>query len=398
MGKIILNLPGNAFHSNLLADRWEEMFQSKVGLDAIGVSGVPVAISYQGIDYKIMPWLAETLAKYPSIEVLNAPHSHALIPLQTEEMEKWEMKDIIPGSIPMTFFPEFYAPTERFIPTEFFWVLEGASYLYSACCENSEDVTVETLPNAPAIQHGSKIGVIMRDADFGPILKAFFRFQRDPLTISEDTNGKLPLDNVLDEIERVSQMPDDTIIIVPIDIEAPFIGSAWGAKIWEMFFQGIVDRGLKDVFIPLSTALDTFRAKAVKSRRPHRILTKWTSYEVQVRYLMRVAGLTTNNETDDDMILASIASCSDILSAWERKIAEGKKAIILAGKNRQGDNVELPVSYNQDIITVQSAALRALSEGIEFNVALMKILSAENRRVDSRFIRQLLQAIGKNKS
>lgn len=393
MGKIILNLPGNTFHSNVLAHRWEEMYQSRVGLEAIGTSGVPVAVSYQGIDYKIMPWLEKTLAKYPSIEVLNASHSHALVPLQTEEMQRWETRGIIPGSIPVTFFAEFYAPMERYIPTEFFWVLEGASYLYSACCESGIDVIAEALPGAPSIKHGNKIGIIMRDAEFSPILKAYFRFQRDPLTASDDTNGKLPLDNLLDEIEKVGNMPADKIIIVPIDIEAPFVGSVWGAKIWEMFFQGIVNRGLKDVFTPLSATLDTYRAKAVKSKRPHRILTKWTSYEVQVRYLMQVARLKLDTGLESDMMLASVASCSDILSAWEKKIAEGKKTDILDGKDLAGNEVKLPVSYNQDIITVQSTALRALSAGIPFMESLIDIAKEENRVINSLFVRRMLDVM-----
>lgn len=385
-------VPGNSKHSNNLPPGFEAMYSSKAGLDAIGSSGVPVAVSYQGIDYKILPWLRETLAKYPSIQVVNAPHSHALLPLLNEKMQAWELSQRIPGSLPVTFYPEFYAPETRIMPTDFFFVLGGASHLYSACWysdQDAEDVSVQKLPDSPAISVDGKTGIILRDADFGPLLKQFFAFQRDPFGSVQP--GMTNLKSLMQEIRRIGDDPSDGVVVIPIDIEAPWVGSAWGVKIWEIFFSAIVDEGLKDVFVPLSSQLDYFRRSAVTSLRPHRILTKWTAFEIQMKYMSRVFGLRPYNEKE--MVLASIAGCSDILSAWERKIVEANKPIVLSGVDPNGNKVMLPISYSQDVITVQTACLRAVLDGISFESALAKVAKGEKRVINSLFAQRFLEVL-----
>lgn len=368
MAKIVLVLPGDGFHSNVLAPGWEAMDASHVGLDYIGASGVPVSVSYQGIDFELMPWLRETIGKYPSIELLSASYSHTLLPLLGDkEKQTWEVANGVKGA-PISFCAEFYAPKAEIIGTEAYLALAGMSYGYSNFDGRFGDVNVEKFPDVPVVLHGGKLAIMMRNTLFDGILKAFMRFQRDPFTVSADTNKKAPLENLLDEIEKVANMASDEVVVVPIDIEAPFVGSAFGADIWKMLFEGIVKRGLAGAFNHLTPLLPELREKAVKGPRPHRILHKWTVFEIQTSWLLELAGIRP--VTGREKVLFSIASCSDILSALERKIGESQRAIVLKGKDPNGNDVALPISYNQDVIDAQRLALEAIKEAKSFKELL----------------------------
>lgn len=368
MGEVLWFLPANGLHSNQEDEMRKIMDKELLGLDCIGQSGIPVNFSCQLIDFELSPWLEKKLRQYPNIQLLNSTYSHALLPFCSKDMTKWQTAKIF-GDAPITFFAEFYAPSEEFIPTEYFLYLEGASYPYSDFSTPNidiRDVEVGKLGKTPAIKYGSKIGIAMRDELFMPFLTAFQRFQRDPLTADEKTGGKNPLDFLLDKVEEIGK--SDSIVVCPYDPEAPWIGSTWGAKIYQLFFAGVKARGLEKVFGHLSDHLEYFKANAESSKRPHRILPKWCSYEVQVKYLQTMATIKPINERQ--RMLHAIASGSDILSAWERKIAESKNPIVLKGRNEDGSNVDIRISYEQDVIDVHDAARRALVE----NKSYLRIL------------------------
>lgn len=374
MGKIILVLPGNFLHANVLPDRWEEMYQSRAGLDEIGSSGVHVTVAYQAMDFQLIPWLEETVRKYRSIELINSTYSHALLPLiHSNELKRWETEPRINWHAPVTFFPEFYAPEDWIIPTKYFFVLEGQSYLYSAFTNTdcfARDVEVQaTEENNLSIHYGDKIGIMLKEGLFRPFLNAFFRFQRDPVT---KVDGRSSLDKVLDEVEKIGNSPKENLVICPLDLEAPFIGSALGVKVWEMFFQGVNQRGLTKVFTSLSDKLDLIAFRGSNSKRPHRILTKWTVFEVQLKHLLQMNQV--NPETKQEKILFSLAMGSDILAAWERKISETKsdKKVILSGRDLKGKEIALPVSFNQQVIDLQLMAKWALVDRNRLSYLIQK--------------------------
>jgi len=368
-GKLIFHLPGNTDHSDLLSDSWKKMDEERAGLDVIGASGIPVTVSYQGKDYETLPWLKETLAKYPSISVMNAPNSHALIPRCEEKMIRWETKNII-GNIPVTFFAEFYAPYEYFIPTKFFTFLDSMFYPYSNFTENNvDDIQISKLPDAPSIKIGDKIGIMMKEKLFGPFLNAWFRFQRDPVTIDDSSNSKLPLDNLLDKVEDIKK--SGNIVVCPLDIETVYIGSILGKKAYELFFNGVKARGLEDVFAPITAYLGYFESEAKPSKHPHRILSKWNVFDVQDRYSRSLSTIHPRNERECKLL--SIASGSDILSAWGRKLGEEKKKQILDGRDLNGHSVKLPITFSQDVIEVLRAAKEALVKRTSYEQFLRKL-------------------------
>jgi len=362
MGRIHLTLPGNATHSNVSPKKWEEIDRNHAGLDAIGRSGVPVSVSYQGIDYELWPWLTDTLTRYPSLEVIDAPYSHAFLPLMHPKQQRWEISQNVVQH-PVSFFAEFYSPSAEFIKNAFF-VLATQTVAYSVGFE--EDTRERAMLPAPlyvgeniekldVIQYGGKIGLVMRG--FEPILQAFFAFQRDPVTPRE---GALPLDILLNTIED-TVTSNDGVIIMPLDIEAPFVGSLGGAEVWGVLFNGIQERNLTRHFISLSGVLEELRPKAELTRRPHRILgTKWSKYEIQMRYLARVGSFVPHNEREHRML--ALAATSDVLSGLCTKIDRQKKKTVLSARDFDGREGSVEIGYNQEVVDVGFAALHALQD------------------------------------
>lgn len=419
MGKIALFLPANGFHGNV--QNWDKLYESRLGLDAIGQSKVRVNFSCQEIDLYLFPWLEETVKKYPSIEWLNSTHDHVILPSCFIHSEiKKHQTALKMGNSKVCFFSEFSTPAPEFINAEAFLVLAANTHWYShydvsantySQCHADKDFSdydyalPETLPqNLPSIKYGSKTGIIMRNSLFAPVHKAFFRFQKNPFEADNETNGKDPLENLLDQFERIARMPDDVIVIIPIDIEAPWVGSNFGAKIWEMLFDGIKKRaGLADCFINLSDYLDFWKERAQKVGIPQRELTKWQKHNIQTSYLLRLfKNFHPEFHTDEKfMRLYGMAACSDILAAYERKYCLLEQKISFFCKKPDGKDTRIEISYNQEIIDVQRAALLAAEnmangkDNADFASALRVIERFEKRDINSLFVKQTL-AYAKN--
>ena len=97
----------------------------------------------------------------------------------------------------------------------------------------------------------------MREEWFGKFVEAFFLFQRYPL-LGSHPEGKDCLTLLIEEVRKIAAMPDDRVVVIPIDLEAPYVGSAFGARVWEIFFSELEKQKLKHVFTPLSSHLDHF--------------------------------------------------------------------------------------------------------------------------------------------
>ena len=356
MGRICLVLPGNSFHANVQPQSWDRIDKEQAGLPAIGASGVPVSVCYQALDFEFFPWIRENSTRYPSIELTSAPFSHPLLPLLDEKQQAWEMSQRVMGG-PVCFFPEFYAPKAHLIP-EAFLVLAAYTAAYSVGTEYADGDTPaleqpyvdREFAKHAAISHGGKSGLVMKA--FEPILKAFFDFQRDPVTAIE---GVSPLDRLLDKMKAVADSTDE-IIIIPLDLEAPYVGSLWGGKIWELLFDGIVRGNLSSYFISLKDALAELAPRAVKTRRPHRMVgQKWIKYEVQYRYACQIGSFQPRN--DRHHMLLSIAGGSDVLAGLQVMVDGAKtfKAMDIDARCK-----DLQIGFNQEIVDVCYDAANAL--------------------------------------
>jgi len=355
MGRIHLTLSGNSFHSNVTPERWRQMFKEKAGIEAIVASEVPVSMSYQRIDFEIMPWLKETLESkdsYSCVELLRAPYSHSLLPLMHPRQGEWEMRrGYATFNVFCWFFPEFYVPEgELFHRYAFsFFVLGSNSVVYSEGEHPGAMVLRNNITKHNAIGYAGKIGLVMREPNF---LKEFFTFQRE---LSEQS-----LETLLKAIEKIAmETPEDYVCITPIDIEAPYVGSWGGALVWERFFNGIKQSGLSKHFISVREAERMLEPQAVKIGRPHRELgQKWLKYEAQFRHMAWLANYVPDTEREHKIL--ALAATSDVLSGLETKISQLKGPRILQAKDSNGNAKEITIGFNQDVIDACMAARFAL--------------------------------------
>lgn len=358
MAKIALFLPGNATHSFLLEDRWQKMYDEQLGLNAIGRSGIPVTVSHQGIDYALFPFLKDLHAQYKNISVANAPFGHALLPFLSAKQKKWELRERH-GNLPITFFSEFYSPEADFIPTEFFFMLQNQTCSYSMTVGTGNVLTTEPevdplLPDRTiAVNYGNHIGIILDG--FDRFLKTWFSFASFP--------NKVNLNWLMNEFEL---MVKDTrpIIVVPLDIEQPYVGCVVGEKIWETFFGELKRRGLAKHIVGIETMFEYFRRLAGPVRQPHRILTKWTSHLIQLRYLQRLARLESYVRTEKDRMVFSVASSSDLLSSWNRFVLRSNRMpISIQCSDFNGNIQELSQAHNKPLQEMCLAACNVLECG-----------------------------------
>jgi hypothetical protein len=371
MGTIHLALSGNAFHSDTPEERWHVLDSERLGLEIIGESGLPVSVSFQGVDLEIFPWLKSVLAQHPSLEQIRAPYGHGLIPLLHPAQQRWEIENG-PGMHRVMFFPEFYTPGDCLIPDMFFVL--GPHTITHTAFDSTEtlrvplSVTGQDPESSAAIRYGEKIGLVMRG--FNALLNGFFVFQRDPYS-SQRFNS--PLSQLLEEIERIANETTGTVIM-PLDLEAPYIGSLEGAKIWETFLGALKRSGLDDIFVSLENVIrDLAHAERNVTARPHRELTsKWFGYEAQLVYYSFVRGFKPKNEREHFVL--SLAGLSDALSSIYRKVTAFKesKALSFLAVDCAGREIKLRMGVsNNHVFDLCQSAWLALNENIPL-VSVMK--------------------------
>ena len=369
MSKIALVLPGNALHANHLSPAMARMDVERCGLPILRKWNMPVTAFCQGLDLLLKPWLAQEMQIRGSVEWGHAPFSHSFLPLvEGSWRDELDERKMVHGDVPVTFFSEFFPPEASQIPTEFTMLLPGSSALYD--WNRSDDIDVQEFPaHVDAIRFGGKTGILIREEWFREFLNAFFRFQRHPLTGNRKSDY---LAELVAAICKIGESPDDRTIVVPIDMEAPWVGSTYGALVWEMFCAEIHRQKLESVFTPLSLHLDAFASRAVASTQPHRELLKWATWDVQLRHIMRVGKYQPKNP--EQAIVKMIATGSDILAAWDRKIQESRgRAIRKAGLDPFGRPIEIPISYNQSVVDITLAACRSFERGRPFQVEIEEL-------------------------
>ncbi|MFA5184983.1 MAG: hypothetical protein WC551_00660 [Patescibacteria group bacterium] len=346
MSKIILVVPGNATHSFLLGERWDKMYREELGLNAIGRSGVPVTVSHQGLDYELYPFLQDVLARYPSISVANAQYGHSLLEFTPGKHQKMEVAKVR-GNVPVTFFSEFYAPEADFIPTEFFFHLKAQTFSYSfqfgVRDASDAEVLGQPLPaDAISVNYQGRIGLVMDG--FDKFNKAWFAFASDP--------SATKLETLMAEFTALTQNPKQYIVL-PMDLEQPYVGSVLGEKLWTIFFNELKRRGLAEYIVPVMDMLEAARASAVPIKRPHRILTKWTVHAIQIAHLQRIARLDPRMGHQ----LYALASDSDLLSSWNRYVMSSNQAAAeITCRDLDGKESKLLQGHNKPL---QEACLAA---------------------------------------
>jgi hypothetical protein len=365
MAKIALYFPGNATHSFLLGDRWQRMSDEHLGLDAIGRSGVPVTTSHQGLDYELYPFLAETLAKYPSISVANAPFAHPLLTLVHKDHQKWELRNVV-GNLPITFFSEFDTPEAHLIPTKFFFHLRSQTAIYSMPSGLViEDPDVLHIPDGTVgVRYGAndRIGIVLDG--FEAFNKAWFAYGAKPTQEN--------LDKVMNEIEAISQLARPYVVI-PIDLEQPWVGSVLGSEMFERFFAALKLRGLDQHIVPMEDVMAAALVNPFPINRPHRILGKWNVHQLQFEHMAEMK--MKRPQGDRQHFLYAFATLSDLLSSWNRFVAKEK---FLSCRDLDGTEVKLSQGHNKHLQQICLAAKSTLMHGDVSFVSKLRSLEEQN--------------------
>ena len=374
MSKISLVLPANSWHANLLPPDMERMDKDGFGLQIFLDFGIPVTIFAQGVDMMMRRWLCDQAQIPGCVEWGRASFSHTLIPLTQGRQWQIENRFGFSGNVDVGFSSEFYVPRPDWIPHKFTLVLEDHSVLYSSCGvlpSSTADVAVKKYPeHSPSIEFGGKIGILLREKLFGSFLKAFFLFQRFPIE-GTHPDGRNCLTDLIGEVRRIDSEGGDAVIVCPLDLEAVWIGSCFGARVWEIFFEELKKEGLTHVFTPLSKHLEMFKSMAVSTLRPHRSLGKWSTYEIQVLHREKLNRICPIDERE--WLVKMIATGSDIFAAWGIKFDETRKRIVLPGVNTSGKSVGIPITFSQSVIDTQLAACTSLENETTFLDELNKI-------------------------
>lgn len=356
MAKIVLFLPGNATHSFLIGERWQKMYNERLGLEAIGKSGVPVTVSHQGLDYELYPFLRDMHSQYSNIDVANAPFGHSLLPFCGTSQKRWETRRVL-GNLPVTFFSEFYSPSADFIPTEFFFYLKKQTYSYSMVVIRRSSEVFEPEIDTPldekiiSVKYGNKIGIVMDG--FEGFLKHWFAFAQNPSVQN--------IANLIDEVKKLVHDPR-SVVVIPLDLEQPYVGSVEGEKLWTLFFDAIKKEGLDEHIVSLRSVLDEFRRNPIAIKQPHRILTKWTVHALQLNYMFKLNGMSPR--TEKERMIYSLAASSDIFSSWGRYVGSlNKKPVEIVCTSLNGWNVTMSQGHNQLLQDGILAAFNALKHG-----------------------------------
>ncbi|MDO8265147.1 MAG: hypothetical protein Q7T34_02140 [Candidatus Parcubacteria bacterium] len=320
-------------------------------LETIKEFKLPVLVGIQRIDeilFKDTYGLFANEGKDSNIQTCQGLFTHVVASLIGLEHLRWQTERGFKGTQNITFLPEFAVNRQAPDILPFPLILDSqVKYYYWE--ENSLDINLGKIPQRPLIKLGNTTAIRMYG--FDALRDALHKFFLNPL-------GNLTA--LINAIRLITESPEETPIIWPMDIETPYIGSLEnGSTLYRLLLSELEKQGLLKTFIPISQACDQMMKQGVEDTNaiPVRELTKWTSTESQIERINQLNRISL--ERPDDEYLLAIASTSDYFSALRRK-ANGP--IRLPAVNLKGEKETLIIKHNQSVIDVCNAAYKALKE------------------------------------
>jgi hypothetical protein len=335
MCKIIIFLPGNIFHSNVVQGEIERMLKQKAGMDTLRKSKIPLVFAWQRIDELLAP---EIYDPGPH-ELCAGSLTHVLHNRLTPERSAWQAAKGAADSrwqkgntgIDVTFYPEFAPPSDpELIPTKYFFLLAPQTVCYTHDPITGTLTPPETFPDAPAIRFGSKVGILIRHRTLidqsnrpkrsdrktlDPIRDQWHNYLQDPAKGADD---------LVRAIKGVTEQ-DGGVHIALGDLETPYVNKVDPNVLWSEYLEALDKAGLLSAFSPLEPHLSWFDKWAVDVQPPHRILEKWTRHDAQLDYIRRAYDDVYQASNERERWLLAIARSSDVLSAMDSKIRKQKQ-------------------------------------------------------------------------
>lgn len=349
---ILLVASINSFHGNVLPEGFARIYNEQLSLAQLAGSGLPMTINCHGMDFLMYPWLRQ-YCDSPNLDFAEGLFSHVMPTLFSREHLAWQhdqARKIIPADIDQIFYPEFCTPTR---PENNFWVLDSQTHYYSMLCSQVRWRNERRLED-DAINYQGKIGLVMKEAAYQPLLSAFFLAQRLP--DSKDASGVSNLDKLVNLIESVDQL-----VILPLDLEAPYVGSLLGGNFWSRLLSAIKERKLEDRFIAWSEAFPALADVAVKSKdAPVRNLSKWTALPATFNYYAKLSFFSRKELSRRENILLALAGNGDIAAAIYQKSV---KTVERPATYADGNSGSIVISGSKEVIDASYLAANCLFSG-----------------------------------
>ncbi len=348
---ILLVASINSFHGNVLPEGFARLYEERLSLGQLAESGIPMTINSHGIDFLMYPWL-DDFVNYPNLDFTSGLFTQMLPVFLSEKYLEWQHLSgrLIPPGINQIFYPEFCTPTS---PQDNFWVLDSQTHYYSDM--NGEVSWENKAPiSSPAIKYRGKIGLVMKESAYKPILDAFFLAQRLPDQLNSE--GRTNLKALVDRVESV-----EGVVILPLDLEAPYVGSLLGGEFWRRFLGEIKERGLEKNFLSFSEVFPRLRVEAVETvDAPYRNLGKWLSLPANFSYYSQIREISQRELSREERFLLAIAGNSDIGAAIHQKTL---KPVARPAVYANGDPGIVTISGSDEVIKASYMALDCLKKG-----------------------------------
>lgn len=359
-GRVILYLPANLFHSNVLAPHrkvYTETFAAEDGVLAMlrrggvtedGQMPVKVSVSLQGIDLAILGMAPDDFA---GIELIDAPWAHYLPSLvagaqHLDEHAKWQMAHGVLRGSAAYFNPEYCTPRQPWLLPRRDYIMPAvgsATVLYSEC-DDADLAVGSKLEVYDALRYNGNIVVPMKGVE--QMTGTYFTFQRYP---SEENLAK-----VVRAVEELVMHGGDRTCIWYLDLEAPLVGTVEkDFAVLDRLLKALVHAGLSEYFVTFADAQDEFRARAAEPAI-HGLLSrqlglKWTKWDMQTDHVRRYMGLR-RPVSDREHAIVSLITGSDVLSAMCSKI-DGPIV-----RDAHGSDV-VTIGYDPTMIAIGTTAL-----------------------------------------
>ncbi len=373
MSKIVLYLPGNAWHSNVRADKRRAYIEGfrRDWLAVLKQAGIPVVVSFQKVDLELFGVSERELAG-GNLECLSAPWNHALPSLYEKHPTlsghaRWLADHAVKTPTLGMFFAEYDVPRTRLAKPGIIPALPSPHMVQYSECGTGDYAQEAVIDRYRAVRYHDNTVVPM--VGVKPIQDAFFAWQRDPDNASKK-------EALATEIRKVALDGTDDALILFLDLEAPLCGSHYGPSIWEWFFT-VAKEAAPDAFVTWHWAAEQWMQSARSSDVPvaklfaRNLGVKWTGLQPQLDWLDRVK-LCRAPQSDREHALMGLFTGSDVLSAWDRKL---KGPITLAA-----DRGPIEIGFDQAVIDVALACLKAYESGGNPVAALRSLGLGEDKQ------------------
>ncbi|MFZ4648761.1 MAG: hypothetical protein ACOYMB_03990 [Patescibacteria group bacterium] len=340
---IVLVASINAFHGNVLPDSFEKIHTEELGLSVLENSGLKMTINCHQLDLLMYPWLGK-YQNSNNLKFSGGLFSHVLPALTSVEHLEWQEENGIINPT-VSFYPEFCSPKK---PTRNFWLLDSQTHYYSSCGSSEEVVwnaeEVGALPST--IKVNGQFGFVMKERLFKPILDLMFLSQRFP--DAKNAEGVSNLDHLVQAIADLEE-----VVLVPFDLEAPYVGSMLGKNFWERLIEKIKENNLEDRFLDFEEVHQSLIEDATTlSDTPHRNLGKWTSVEATYDYFADLKVYSKRKLSEKEHLLLAFAASADPAAAIFQKSLYSRKPINLTLVDLFGNNASVKITGNSEIIKV----------------------------------------------